>query len=637
MSEVKELVDRFIEGQLGCFDENGNKNGNSISTRRDLLAGEVSREYALQSLPKEVSEAHRVGDIHIHDLDYTVEGYYNCMLLDLAEIFNNGLNLGDARIESPKSLTVATTLIPQMVTHVASNTYGGTSIHEIDKVLEPYVRKSFKKHFTSHLRHSTSIRTFTEWENFISTHTDSEIEEEKTKDLVLRLSLEDLEQECKQAFQGLEYSMNALFSSGGQTPFSTFTFGLGDSFYSRMIQRHILQSRIDGLGEKSATAVFPKLVYTLKKGLNMKEGEPNYEIKKLALKCASERIYPDILSYDKLIENYGFYVGPMGCRSFLSAYKNEEGEFVTQGRRNVGVCTLNLPRIAMETKTTQEFFDLLEKRLQLVRKALQWRVDKLKKVKAKNAPILYQYGATGHRLSPDEDVFKIFTGGEATASIGYIGLHEVATKFYGDQWRKNAEAKKFTLDILKKLNEVKDLWNKEGNSSDGFSGFSVYGTPSESLTDRFCKLDREKFGEIRGITDKGFYVNSFHVLPESEISVFEKIDFESDYPILSQGGNICYVETPILKNNLKALEQIWDYFYDKVPYAGVNQPISKCFTCGNTSEFDADAKGYYCDSCGERKNVQVVKRLCGYLSELSSRSVKEGRELEIKSRIKHKF
>lgn len=811
---------------------------------------------------------------------------------------------------------------------------------------------------------------------------------EKGLGIAVENAKKSMKKEIYDSCQSLEYESNSAFNSNGQTPFLTFNFGQATSTWGREIQKAILQVRIDGLGKEKRTAVFPKLVFTLKDGVNLKETDPNYDVKQLALECSSKRIYPDILSYDKIVETYGYFVSPMGCvrgyetltysddkgsyiasiesmwdklsqefevkkqdngkdeyidvsgikvldshtgvsenvpvvrlvknydsdwmkivtknangtpsrilyattdhplpvknkgrvfaedlepgdilsrsvvsslsgdslygsrdlawlagvvaangrlhegpeimvdypmygkeslleraveilgkdkvrevvhprgefegfiindselreklakdfggskvrdrtlpaalinapraervsfltglidangyidsttgnvmidsankafvysqlmlveslgiqanirldnnggrtsseasvysvdfdatkeilsddvifdevedaidydlvvysadrvflnepsydlttesdffdvsgivshncRSFLSKFVNDQGEEIAYGRRNIGVCSLNLPNIALSTDTKEAFMEELDARIQLILKALAYRFDALAKVKPQNAPILYSHGATGHKLGPDDNVQDIFRNGEATASVGYIGLHEVALKFFGEDWQDNPEAKQFTIDILLRMKHWTDLWSEET----GVSG-SVYSTPAESLTDRFCKMDKAKFGDVPGITDKSYYTNSFHLDVAKKVDPFTKIDFEAVYPPIASGGHIVYVEQPSLVKNLKALEAIWDYGYENVPYMGVNQPISSCLACGYKGDFDADVKGFYCPECENRDpaTIEVVERLCGYLSTVSDRKPIYGRIKEMTSRVKH--
>jgi ribonucleoside-triphosphate reductase len=418
-----------------------------------------------------------------------------------------------------------------------------------------------------------------------------------------------------------------------QTPFFTFNFGLGTSWFAREIQKSILKVRLEGLGEKKKTSVFPKLVFTLKRGLNLGKNDLNYDIKKLALQCSAKRIYPDILSYDRIMELMGFFVSPMGCRSFLPYFEDKKGNPMTYGRRNMGVVTLNVPRIAIQSKgDKQKFWDIFNERMKLMYDALMFRVNTIKQAKAKNAPILYQYGATGHRLSSDSEVFGIFKNGEASISIGYIGLYEAATMFYGADWEKNKEAKDFTVEIMKNIYKYKEKWCTQTGL-----GFSIYATPSESLTDRFCRLDIEKFGSIKNITDKGYYTNSFHYDVRKPVDPFTKFEFEREYEPYTTGGFIHYCEAPSLVNNLQGLEKIWDYAYDKVGYYGVNQPVDECFECGFKGEFDSSVEGFKCPNCGNHnpETVSCIRRLCGYLSSVVQRKPIRGRIKEISSRVKN--
>ncbi len=325
-------------------------------------------------------------------------------------------------------------------------------------------------------------------------------------------------------------------------------------------KKRSLQIRIEGLGSEKRTAIFPKLIFTLRRGTNLEPTDPNYDIKELALECATKRMYPDILNYDKLIELTGSFKVPMGCRSFLQGWKNEQGEEVNAGRMNLGVVTLNLPRIALESGGNKKNSGLYEERLQIAKDALVFRIDRCKEATPANAPILYQYGAFGKRLKRTDAVNELFKNKRATISLGYIGLYEVASVFYGGEWENNPEAKDFTIDIMKDLKEHADAWGNEY----GYH-FSVYSTPSESLTDRFCRLDTERFGIVENITDKDYYTNSFHYDVRKNPTPFEKLDFEKDYPKYCSGGFIHYCEYPCLQQNPKALEAVWDYAYDTSP------------------------------------------------------------------------
>lgn len=607
---MDERINKLLNHDESIIDENANKNGNVLSTMRDLLAGEVSKDFALrQILPKKIADAHTSGDIHFHDLLFSPTlPFFNCMLIDFKGMFEKGFTIGDAEIESPKSIRTATALIAQIVANVSSNMYGGVSFNRADEVLEKYAKMSFDKY----------IKQAKEFFN----------DKNKIEDFAYKMT----KKEIYDSMQSLEYEINTLFSSQGQVPFFSFNFGLGESWFAREIQKTMLKVRINGIGKHHKTAIFPKLIFTLKRGLNLTKDDPNYDIKKLALECSSKRIYPDILSYDKIKDLLGYFISPMGCRSFLPAYK-ENGKYITNGRNNLGVVTLNIPRIALESKgNKEEFWKIFDEKMQIVYEALMFRVNTLKKVKAKNAPILYQYGATGKRLDPEEPVFDIFKDGRASVSIGYIGLYEAATVFYGSEWEHNHEAKQFTIDIMKRLAFFRDQWKEKEHL-----GFSIYATPSESLTDRFCRLDKKLFGSVKDITDKDYYTNSFHYDVRKKINPFEKIDFEKDYDPYTTGGFIHYCECPSLRNNLKALESIWDYAYDRIGFYGTNVPIDRCFQCDYEGEFKATVNGFVCPNCGNNdpETTSCIRRLCGYLGSVIQRKPIAGRLKEINSRVKH--
>ncbi len=433
--------------------------------------------------------------------------------------------------------------------------------------------------------------------------------------------------------QSLEYEINTLFTSNGKTPFTSVGFGLGTDWFAREIQRAILQNRINGLGSEQRTAIFPKLIFSIKSGTNLNPEDPNYDIKQLALECATKRMYPDILNYDKIVKLTGSFKVPMGCRSFLQGWENEQGEEVNVGRMNLGVVTINLPRIAMQAEgDIENFWKILDERLSIAKDALVYRVERCKQANPANAPILYMYGAFGKRLGREESVNELFKNKRATVSLGYIGLYEVASAFYGQNWESNEKAKNFTLDIVKKLKNNTDQWGDEY----GYH-FSVYCTPSESLTDRFCRLDTEKFGTVKNITDKEYYTNSFHYDIRKDPTPFEKLDFEKDYPKYCSGGFIHYCEYPVLQQNPKALEAVWDYSYDRVGYLGTNTPIDHCYECGFEGDFKATEKGFECPQCGNHdpKTCDVVKRTCGYLGNPQARPMVHGRHKEIASRVKH--
>lgn len=609
-TDINYTIHTLLKKDPSLVNENANKDSNIFNTQRDLTAGIVGKSIGLTLLPKSVRNAHQKGDIHYHDLDYhPYSPMTNCCLIDFKQMLAKGFKIGNAEVESPKSIQTATAQMAQIIANVASSQYGGCSADRIDETLAHYAELNFKKHLT----------TAAEWIT----------EEEKRHDYALKNTRKDI----YDAMQSLEYEINTLFSSQGQTPFTTLGFGLGTDWYAQEIQRAILSVRINGLGKEKRTAIFPKLIYTLKRGVNLEKTDPNYDIKQLAVVCTTKRMYPDVLMYEKIVELTGSFKTPMGCRSFLQGWKDEDGMEVNSGRMNLGVVTLNLPRIALESKDNPEkFWSILDERLLICKDALVYRIKRIKEAVPSNAPILYQYGAFGKCLEKDESVDEVFKNKRATISLGYIGLYETATVFFGSAWEQNPAAKDFTLAILNHLKKQADDWsNKYGYH------FSVYSTPSESLTDRFCRLDTKKFGIVPHITEKGYYTNSFHYDVRKNITPFDKIEFEKDYPKYASGGFIHYCEYPNMEQNPKALEAVWDFAYDKIGYLGTNTPIDHCYQCDFTGDFDPTEVGFKCPQCGNHdpKTCDVVKRTCGYLGNPQARPMVKGRHQEIASRVKH--
>ncbi|MFD1429113.1 anaerobic ribonucleoside-triphosphate reductase [Lacticaseibacillus mingshuiensis] len=610
-SDVNYNVQRLLDRDSSVVHENANKDSRVFSTQRDLTAGAVAKAIGLKMLPPAVANAHLRGDIHWHDLDYTpYMAETNCCLIDFKEMLTHGFCIGNAEVEAAHSIQVAVTQMTQIIANVASSQYGGCSSDRTDEVLAPFAEKNYQKHLAE-------AQTLP-----IDEAAAEKFAKERTK------------KDIYDALQTLEYQVNTLYSTQGQTPFVTVGFGLGTSWIEREIQKDILKIRIAGLGKEKRTAIFPKLVFTLKRGLNLNPEDPNYDVKQLALECATKRMYPDVLSYDKIVDLTGSFKAPMGCRSFLQGWKDPEtGKEVNAGRMNLGVITLNLPRIAMESKGDQKkFWDILEQRLAICKEGLVYKVERAKQATPESAPILYKYGAFGKRLNDDQKVDELFKNSRATVSLGYIGLYEVGTVFYGSDWEKNPDAKAFSLAVVKDLYDHCVAWEKEY----GYH-FSVYGTPSESLTDTFARLDKKRFGVVKDITDKDYYTNSFHYDVRKAPTPFEKLDFEKDYPQYCSGGFIHYCEYPNLKQNPKALEAVWDYAYDKIGYLGTNTPIDQCFECGFKGEFKATEKGYECPQCGNHNpdTCDVVKRLCGYLGNPNKRPMVHGRQEEIIHRKKH--
>ncbi|HEL1591674.1 TPA: anaerobic ribonucleoside-triphosphate reductase [Streptococcus suis] len=609
-TDINFEIHKLLSKDQSLVNENANKDADVFNTQRDLTAGIVGKSIGLKLLPTHVANAHQKGDIHYHDLDYSpYTPMTNCCLIDFKGMLAQGFKIGNADVESPKSIQTATAQISQIIANVASSQYGGCSADRIDEVLAPYAELNYQKH----------LKEAKDW-----------VLPDKQEDYARAKTQKDI----YDAMQSLEYEINTLFTSNGQTPFTSLGFGLGTSWFEREIQKAILNIRIKGLGREGRTAIFPKLIFTVKRGLNLEPDSPNYDIKQLAVECATKRMYPDMLSYDKIVELTGSFKVPMGCRSFLQGWQDENGQDVTSGRMNLGVVTVNLPRIALESGGSQEkFWEIFAERMAIAKDALVYRVERVKEATPANAPILYQYGAFGKRLAKTDAVDEVFKNSRATISLGYIGLYEVATVFYGGHWEDNPEAKDFTIAIIKRMKELTEDWSDQY----GYH-FSVYSTPSESLTDRFCRLDTEKFGLVENITDKQYYTNSFHYDVRKNPTPFEKLDFEKVYVEAgASGGFIHYCEYPVLQQNPKALEAVWDYAYDRVGYLGTNTPIDHCYACDFEGDFEPTERGFKCPNCGnsDPKTVDVVKRTCGYLGNPQARPMVNGRHKEIISRVKH--
>ena len=605
-NKLEQLFDRNSR----IIHENANKDSHVFNTQRDLEAGVVSRALGLRMLPGIVAKAHLRGDIHWHDLDYSpVTPETNCCLIDFDEMFKHGFKIGNAWVSSPRSIQTATAQMSQIIANVASLQYGGCSANRIDQLLEPYAKLNYEKH----------MKDAEEW---IVPEKREEFAREKTK------------KDIYDAMQALEYEINTLYSSQGQTPFTTINFGLGTSWIAREIQKAILKIRIKGLGKEHRTAIFPKLTFTIKRGLNLDPEDPNYDIKQLALECSTKRMYPDLLMYDKIKELTGSFKTPMGCRSFLQGWTDPEtGKEVNSGRMNLGVVTVNLPRIALEAHGDKQlFWEIFQEKMNICKIALDYRIKRTKEAKPENAPLLYMYGAFGKRLKKTDSVDEVFKNSRATVSLGYIGLYEVCTTFYGSHWEHNKEAHDFAIAITKAMHDLCAEWEKE----EGYH-FSLYSTPAESLTDTFCQDDLKKFGRVEDVTDKEYYTNSFHYDVRKHPTPFEKLSFEEAFPKYAAGGFIHYCEYPNLRQNPKALEAVWDWAYDHVGYLGTNTSIDQCFKCGFKGEFEATARGFKCPQCGNHDpaTCDVVKRTCGYLGNPQQRPMVHGRHEEIIHRVKH--
>lgn len=595
-------------------EENSNKNTMLASTQRDYIAGEVSRDLTKRMLlPEKISKAHEEGILHFHDADYFIQPIFNCCLIDIGNMLDNGTVMNGKMIESPKSFQVACTVTTQIIAAVASNQYGGQSVDMIH--LGKYLRKSYNK-FKKEI-------------------------EEKYGDKLKSDIIEDLVQtrlkaELKAGVQTIQYQINTLMTTNGQSPFVTLFLHLEkDDPYIKenaMIIEEILRQRYQGIKNEAGvyvTPAFPKLVYVLDEFNSLKGGKYDY-LTKLAVKCSAKRMYPDYISAKKMRENYeGNVFSPMGCRSFLSPWKDENGNYKFEGRFNQGVVSINLPQIGIIAEGDEEkFWKLLDERLELCKEALMCRHYALLGTHSDISPIHWQYGALA-RLKKGETIDKLLYGGYSTISLGYIGIYEL-TKLMKGVSQTEPEGHDFALKVMKHLNEATQRWKKETNI-----GFALYGTPAESLCYRFARIDKERFGTIKDVTDKGYYTNSYHVDVREKIDAFEKLKFESEFQNISTGGAISYIEIPNMSKNIDALESVVKFIYDNIQYAEFNTKSDYCHVCGFDGEIIINKDNEWeCPNCGNKDHnkMSVVRRTCGYLGE---NFWNVGKTKEIKQRVLH--
>lgn len=596
------------------MEENSNKNASIASTQRDLIAGEVSKDLTKRLLlPEKISKAHEEGILHFHDADYFLQSIFNCCLINVGDMLDNGTVMNGKLIESPKSFQVACTVVTQIISAVASSQYGGQSVDI--KHLGKYLRKSREKY---------------------AKHYQEKYGDQLPAELMEQFINDRLSDELKSGVQTIQYQINTLMTTNGQSPFVTLFLNLEkDDEYieeNAMIIEEILRQRLEGIkNEKGVyvTPAFPKLIYVLDEHNCLKGGKYDY-ITKLAVKCSSKRMYPDYISAKKMRENYeGNVFSCMGCRSFLSPWKDENGNYKWEGRFNQGVVSLNLPQIGIIAAGDEEkFWQLMEERLALCFEALMCRHHALEGTLSDVSPIHWQYGAIA-RLKKGEKIDKLLHDGYSTISLGYIGLYEV-TKLMTGESHTTEKGCAFALKVMNRLRQATDTWKNNTGI-----GFGLYGTPAESLCYRFARIDKEKFGDIKDITDKGYYTNSYHVDVREKIDAFSKFTFESQFQSISSGGAISYVEVPNMRNNLEALEEIVKFIYDNIQYAEFNTKSDYCHVCGYDGEIIInDDNEWECPACGnkDQKKMNVTRRTCGYLGE---NFWNVGKTKEIKSRVLH--
>ena len=593
------------------MNENSNKNAMMASTQRDLIAGEVSKDISRRKkLPARIVQAHDEGVLHFHDMDYFMQSIFNCCLINIKDMLDNGTVINGRMIESPKSFQVACTVMTQIIAQVASSQYGGQSVDI--------------RHLGKYLR-----RTREKYEQLLRNTIKDEVAfNEAVNELV--------QKELSSGVQTIQYQINTLMTTNGQSPFVTLFLNLekDDEYVEEvaMIIEEIIKQRIQGIKNEKGiytTPTFPKLVYVLHEHNCLEGGKYDY-ITDLAALCSSKRLYPDYISAKEMKKIYeGNVFSPMGCRSFLSPWKDENGNFKFEGRFNQGVVSLNLPQMGIIANgNLEKFWSLFDSRLDLCFEALMCRHNALLGTLSDESPIHWQHGAIA-RLEKGEKIDKLLMDGYSTISLGYIGLYEL-TKLMTGESHTSEIGKEFALQVMKKLDETTKKWKKETGL-----GFGLYGSPAESLCYRFAKIDKAKFGEIKDITDKGYYTNSYHVDVREEIDAFSKLTFEAQFQPLSTGGCISYVEIPNMNQNIDALKQLINYIYHNIQYAEFNTKSDNCHVCGFDGEIIInDDLEWECPNCHnkDKSKMDVIRRTCGYLG---GNYWNRGKTQEIKSRVLH--
>lgn len=591
--------------------ENSNKKSSVLATQRDLIAGEVSKDIARRKLiPAHIVQAHDEGAIHWHDMDYSISPMFNCCLVNIEDMLDNGTVINDKLVETPQSFETACTVITQIMAQVASNQYGGQSI--TIRHLAPYLRKTYNKEF----------------EYYMNKYNNEEMAKEEAT-MRRKKSL-------KNGIQTIRYQLSTLQTTNGQAPFATIYLEIieGDEYEEEqaLICEEMIRQRLEGMknykGQEIGEA-FPKLVYVLDEHNSFNGGRYDY-ITKLCAKCNVKRLVPDYQSAKIMRKNYeGNNFPPMGCRSHLSPWKDENGNYKWYGRFNQGVVSLNLPQIALIANGDMElFWKVFEQRLELCKEALLTRHRLLLGTKSDVSPIHWQHGAIA-RLKKGETIDKLLKNGYSTLSLGYVGVYEMVQGMLGVS-HTTPEGEKFALEVVNRMNKACKEWKAETGL-----GFGLYGTPAESLIYRFCKLDKERFGEVKNVTDRMYYTNSYHVHVTEDINAFDKLSFESQFHDISLGGCISYIEVPNMSNNIEAVEQVINFMYDNVQYAEINTKPDVCYSCGYTGELQNNEElKWYCPNCGNdnEEEMQVMRRTCGYIG---TNFWNAGRTKEIKERVIH--
>ena len=624
---IDQKVLGVVKGNNSDIRDNSNKNTKLISTMRDLVAEEVSKDIALRSmLPARIAQAHNDGLIYIHDLGHYLNPSFNCCLVNLEDMLQNGTVVNGKLITKPHSFRTACTIATQIIAQVASGQFGGQTITLSH--LAPFVRISKEKIKQEVYEEAKEILDSVGEQIDITTNLDKIIKKR-------------LQEEITAGIQTFQYQINTLQTSNGQAPFLSVLMYISENpeyeTETAMLIEEMLKQRIKGMQNEVGawtTPAFPKLLYVTDEN-NIYEGTPYFYLTKLAAECVAKRMMPDFLSAKILKQNYeGNVVAPMGCRAFLSPYKgpinNIEGQYKWWGRFNMGLTSINLADAGLSAQGDLDaFWDILDERLELCHESLILRYEKLKDVTSDVSPIHWQHGAIA-RLPKHTPIYPLLQNGYATITLGYMGLYECVKALIGVSHTKKPEGEQLAIDIMKHL-KAKVL---EWKAKDGL-GWALYGTPAESLTDRFAKLTRKRWGVIEGITDRDFLTNSYHVFVEEPIDAYSKLLFESQFHAISSGGAISYIETPNMGKNIPAVLKLIQFMYENVQYAEFNTKLDYCQVCGYDGEilYDKD-KGWYCPNCGntDTDKMNIVRRTCGYLGE---NLWNEGRTEEITHRVMH--
>lgn len=624
LSEVLEIVNLSNQD---VNEENSNKNPVILSTQRDYMAGMVSKELSEKLLfPPDVMKAHKAGIIHVHDMDYAIQKMYNCALLDMEDMLQNGTVINGTMIEKPHSFATACNIATQIMAQVASNQYGGQSVSVAH--LAPFVNTS---------RQKIKEEVKQELEDIQAEYCETDLD---------YITEKRLKAEITKGVQTMQYQINTLMTSNGQTPFVTLFLYLNEAKNEQekkdlaMVIEEIIRQRYQGVkNEKGAwiAAAFPKLIYVLEED-NIRKGTPYYYLTEMCAKCTAKRMQPDYLSEKIMLKNkktedgVGHCYPPMGCRSFLTPYLDENGKAKFYGRFNQGVVSINLVDVALSAgKDINKFWSILDERLELCHKALRVRHQNLKGTISNVSPIHWQYGAIA-RLQKGEKIDKLLENGYSTISLGYAGLYECCMAMFGKSHTDPA-VKPFALSVMQHLNDKCAEWKAKEHL-----GYSVYGTPMETTTYKFAKCLRDRFGVIKEITDHDYITNSYHVNVREPIDPFTKLQFESEFQLLSPGGAISYIECADMTKNIDAVMAVIQFIYDNIMYAELNTKSDYCQVCGYDGEIkivtDNGRLEWECPNCGNRDKTKmnVTRRTCGYLG---SQFWNQGRTEEIRDRFIH--